>query len=168
MADPPWRFEVYSEETGMDRAADNHYPTLPTPDICALQVPAAKDAVLFLWATAPMLLDGLAVMEAWGFSYKSHVIWHKPRMIMGYWARGKHELLLIGTRGDVPAPTPGTQFVSVIDALSGAHSAKPAQFADTIARMFPTVPKVELFARAPRQGWDVWGNESDGSEGVAA
>ncbi len=162
-ADPPWRFEVQSRETGLDRAADNHYPTMPTDEICALQVPAAADCALFLWATAPMLEHGLQVLRAWGFGYRSNLVWNKARVGTGYWARNKHEHLLIGTRGTVPAPAPGTQPDSVIDAMSGRHSEKPADFAQAIERIFPTVPKVELFARAPRRGWDAWGNEAEGA-----
>lgn len=159
-ADPPWRFEPYSRETGMDRAADNHYPTEGTDAICAMVPPVAKDAVLFLWATAPMLPDGLQVMRAWGFAYKSHVIWVKDRIGTGYWARNKHELLLIGTRGAIPAPSPGEQFCSVVDAPLGRHSAKPASFAEMIESMFPSLPKLEMFCRSPRAGWDVWGNQA--------
>jgi N6-adenosine-specific RNA methylase IME4 len=70
-----------------------------------------------------------------------------------------HEVLLIATRGEVPCPAPGTQFPSVIAAPRGAHSAKPAVFAAMIAQYYPTVPKLEMFARKPRDGWDVWGNE---------
>ncbi|MGI3901264.1 MAG: MT-A70 family methyltransferase [Janthinobacterium lividum] len=162
-ADPPWRFEVQSRETGMDRAADNHYPTMPTEEICALQVPAAPDAALFLWATAPMLEHGLAVLRAWGFAYRSNLVWNKTRVGTGYWARNKHEHLLIGTRGTVPAPAPGTQPESVVDAAVGRHSAKPADFAEIIERIFPSAPKVELFARTPRRGWDAWGNEAVGA-----
>ena len=161
-ADPPWRFEVQSRETGLDRSADNHYPTMPTEEICALQVPAAADCALFLWATAPMLEHGLQVLRAWGFSYRSNLVWNKARIGTGYWARNKHEHLLIGTRGQVPAPAPGTQPDSVIDAVVGRHSEKPADFARAIELIFPTAPKVELFARAPRRGWDSWGNEAAG------
>jgi hypothetical protein len=73
-ADPPWRFEPYSRETGMDRAADNHYPTMTIEQLRALKIPAAKDAVLFLWTTAAMLDDALSVMKAWGFAYKSNFV----------------------------------------------------------------------------------------------
>jgi N6-adenosine-specific RNA methylase IME4 len=96
----------------MDRAADNHYPTMTTEQICALEIPAADNCALFLWATAPMLPEALAVMVAWGFTYKSHCIWAKDRLGTGYWFRNQHELLLVGTRGNIPAPAPGTQFPS--------------------------------------------------------
>jgi N6-adenosine-specific RNA methylase IME4 len=159
-ADPPWRFEPYSRETGMDRAADNHYPTMTLDDIKALTVPAAEDCVLFLWATVPMLPEALAVMAAWGFGYKSHFVWVKDRPGTGYWTRNQHELLLIGARGEVPAPAPGTQYCSVIEGKLGPHSAKPAAFAEIIDDLFPAVPSLEMFARAPRLGWDVWGNQA--------
>lgn len=159
-ADPPWRFEPYSRDTGMDRAADNHYPTLTLDRLLALKVPAAPDCVLFLWATAPMLPQALAVMAAWDFAYKSHFVWLKDRMGTGYWNRNQHELLLVGTRGEIPAPAPGTQFPSVIDATVAEHSAKPHHFAEMIEEMFPHQTLLEMFARSPRLGWDVWGNEA--------
>jgi hypothetical protein len=104
LADPEWRFEVWSRETGLDRSADNHYPTSALNEIKARDVAsiAADDCVLFLWATAPMLPHALEVMGAWGFAYKTHSIWAKDRIGTGYWWRNKHELLLTGTRGGDP------------------------------------------------------------------
>lgn len=162
-ADPEWRFEVYSRKTGMDRAADNHYPTSPTDEICARPVAeiAADDCVLFLCGTAPMLPDALRVMEAWGFAYKSHLIWRKPHLGTGYWFRNGHELLLVGTRGKVPAPAPGTQFDSIINAPTAEHSEKPDRFYEIIEAYFPNLPKIELNARRRREGWDAWGNEAE-------
>jgi N6-adenosine-specific RNA methylase IME4 len=157
-ADPPWRFSTFAE-TGMDRSADNHYPTMELDAIEALPIPAADDCVLFMWATVPMLPQAIRVMQEWGFAYKSHCIWNKPHAGTGFWFRNKHELVLVGTKGDVPAPAPGEQFCSVIEAPLGPHSAKPNAFAEMIGEMFPNVPAVELFARGPRMGWDVWGNE---------
>jgi N6-adenosine-specific RNA methylase IME4 len=159
-ADPPWRFEPFSRDTGMDRAADNHYPTMTIDLIRKMAVPAADDAVLFLWATVPMLPEALSVMEAWGFTYKSHFVWNKDHAGTGYWNRNRHELLLVGTRGDIPAPAPGQQFCSVIEAPTSAHSRKPMAFAEMIEEMFPKHRHVELFARGPRLGWDTWGNEA--------
>jgi N6-adenosine-specific RNA methylase IME4 len=159
-ADPPWRFEPRSRITGMDRAADNHYGTMPLHEIMALPIPAARDCVLFLCATAPMLPQALEVMAAWGFAYRTHIVWVKDRIGTGYWVRSKHELLLIGTRGDVPAPAPGDQPLSVVFAPVTRHSSKPAAFAELIGRMFPNVPKLEMFARTHRDGWDMWGDEA--------
>jgi ParB-like chromosome segregation protein Spo0J len=96
-ADPPWRFEPRSRDTGMDRSADNHFPTMTVERICEMKVPAADDAVLFLWATVPMLPEALDVMKAWGFTYRSHCVWKKDRVGMGFWFRNIHELLLVGT-----------------------------------------------------------------------
>lgn len=162
LADPEWRFETYSRETGMDRAADNHYPTSATDVIASRPVEtiAAGDCVLFLWATAPMLPDALRVMEAWGFTYKSHFIWNKDKIGTGYWNRNKHELLLVGTRGNIPAPAMGEQAHSVIDAPVRLHSEKPAAFHLLIENYFPNLPKIELNARRARAGWDVWGLEA--------
>jgi N6-adenosine-specific RNA methylase IME4/ParB-like chromosome segregation protein Spo0J len=163
-ADPPWRFEPYSRLTGMDRAPDNHYPAMSLDGIKAVDVAsiAAPDCALFLWATAPMLLQALEVMSAWGFTYKTHLVWTKDRSGTGYWARNKHELMLIGVKGDIPAPAPGAQWDSVIEASVGAHSAKPAVFAKMIEQLYPTLPKIELFARGKaRPGWTVYGNEAE-------
>jgi N6-adenosine-specific RNA methylase IME4 len=160
LADPPWRFEPWSP-TGMDRAADNHYPTVTVDKLKAMTVPKAPTSILFLWATAPMLLEALAVMAAWGFAYKTHLVWAKDKVGTGYWARSRHELLLIGTRGDVPAPAMGLQPESVIEAPRGEHSVKPDEFRVIIEAMFPNCPRLEMFARTPREGWDSWGNEID-------
>jgi N6-adenosine-specific RNA methylase IME4 len=165
LADAPWSFRAYNEDTGQDRGAVNHYPTMTLDEIKALPVPAAKDCVLLLWATVPMLPQALEVMAAWGFTYKSHFAWVKDKRGLGFWNRNRHELLLIGTRGNIPCPAPGTQFDSVIEAARGAHSAKPVIVREMIAAMFPTLPKLEMFARGQRvDGWDFWGNEVD--EGV--
>ncbi|MCX5571464.1 MT-A70 family methyltransferase [Kaistia nematophila] len=161
-ADPEWPFEPYSRETGMDRAPDNHYPTSSVNDIVLRPVGniAAKDSVIFLWATAAGVKAALRVMEHWGFTYKTHFIWLKDRTGTGYWNRNKHELLLVGTRGDIPAPAMGEQWPSVIEAPVGAHSAKPEIFAELIEAYYPNLPKIELNARRARPGWDVWGLEA--------
>jgi N6-adenosine-specific RNA methylase IME4 len=162
VADPEWRFEPYSRETGMDRAADNHYPTSVTDEIASRDVAsiAADDCVLFLWATVPMLRDAMRVMEAWGFEYRSHAIWDKVHIGTGYWFRNRHELLLVGTRGDIPAPAMGDQFPSVFAIARKEHSAKPEQFLELIESYFPNLRKIELNRRGPpRPGWDAWGNE---------
>lgn len=165
LADPEWRFEVWSP-AGLDRSADNHYATSETAKIAARPVQdiAAKDCVLFLWATAPMLPHALHVMAAWGFDYKSHAIWDKGASGTGYWFRNCHELLLVGTRGNVVAPSPGTQPPSIHKALRGEHSVKPIFFHIQIAEWFPHLPKIELNARRSREGWDTWGLEAPNSD----
>jgi N6-adenosine-specific RNA methylase IME4 len=162
-ADPPWRYETFSEN-GMDRSADNHYPTMSMFDMLALDVPAADDCVMFMWATVPMLPEALDLLDTWGFEYKSHICWVKDRQGTGYWTRNKHELLLIATKGKVPAPAMGTQPPSVIELPLGRHSEKPAFFADMISTLYPTTPKLEMFARVGRVGWDVVGNEAPDEE----
>jgi N6-adenosine-specific RNA methylase IME4 len=160
-ADPPWRFEPYSRETGMSRAADNHYPTLSTDAIAAIRVPAAKDCILFLWTTVAMKPDALRVMAAWGFTYKTTYYWHKPGRGHGYWScEDQIEELLVGTRGRVPAPVMGTQPQQMQTYRRGRHSAKPAEYRAMIEQLYPTAPKIELFARGtPAPGWDAWGED---------
>src|SRR5262249_27672431 len=170
-ADPEWRFEPWSRETGMDRAADNHYPTSVTEVIAARDVPsiAAKDCALFLCATSPMMPHALLVMGAWGFDYRSQVMWRKQRTGKGrgtgYWFTNEHELLLVGVKGNVPAPAPGDQWPSVIEAPVGKHSVKPEKFYKLIEEYFPNLPKIELNCRGkPRRGWDGWGLEYEEQE----
>jgi N6-adenosine-specific RNA methylase IME4 len=163
LADPEWRFEPWSRETGMDRAADNHYPTSPLGALKVRDVPeiAAPDCVLFLWTTTPMLAQAIRLMQAWGFEYSSHCVWAKDRLGTGFWFRNKHEVLLVGLRGSPPAPAPGSQWPSLIEAPVGAHSAKPAAFCEMIESYYPNLPKIELNCRgAPRAGWDAWGDEA--------
>lgn len=162
-ADPPWKYETFSEN-GMDRSADNHYPTMSMFDMLAMSVPAADNCVMFMWATVPMLPEAIDLMSTWGFDYKSHICWIKDRIGTGYWTRNKHELLLIGTKGNVPAPAMGTQPPSVIELPLGRHSEKPSFFADMISTLYPTTPKLEMFARIGRVGWDVMGNEAPNGE----
>jgi len=95
-------------------------------------------------------------------------VWLKPRAGTGYWFRNGHELLLVSTRGDVPAPAPGEQYGSVIELATSEHSDKPAAFAEMIEEMFPNAALLEMFARAPRLGWDVWGNASQRCRGTGA
>jgi N6-adenosine-specific RNA methylase IME4 len=168
LADPEYQFEPWSRETGMDRAADNHYPTsaldvIKSRDVASI---AAEDCILFLWATVPMLPHALVVMSAWGFDYRSHYVWAKDSPGTGYWNRNTHDILLIGTRGSIPAPAPGTQWYSVINAPRGAHSAKPEVFLRMIEEYYPTLLKIELNRRGPaRPSWDAWGFEAETEEG---
>lgn len=161
LCDPPWRFAVRSER-GSWRTADAHYPTLTVEQIAALAVPAAESSVLFLWTTVPILPRALEVMTAWGFTYKSSIVWVKDRIGTGYWVRNKHEFLLIGTKGAIPAPAPSARPESVIVAPIREHSRKPDEVYALIERVYPTLPKIELFARTRRDGWAAWGNETPG------
>jgi N6-adenosine-specific RNA methylase IME4 len=160
--DPEWKDEVWSEETGMDRAAANHYPVSLEDVIKSRPVGklAARDCVLFLWTTNQHLRIALDVMETWGFEYKSNYVWVKDGISTGRWNRSRHEILLIGTRGSPVCPAPGTQRDSAIMSPRLAHSEKPKCFLEMIEQYFPNVPKIELNCRGkPRPGWDAWGNE---------
>lgn len=159
LADPPWRYDAPGGSSPDDRSVDNHYPSMDTEEIAGLKVPAAEDAVLFLWATNPKLREALAVMEAWGFEYRTNAVWVKDRIGMGYYVRGQHELLLIGRRGSLPTPAPGDRPPSVIAAPRGAHSEKPAAAHEMIEAMYPNQRRVELFARRAREGWTGWGQQ---------
>jgi N6-adenosine-specific RNA methylase IME4/ParB-like chromosome segregation protein Spo0J len=161
-ADPPWHFEVYDETSGIERAVGNHYPCMATADICAMPVPelTTPDAVLFMWTTSPHLPEALQVIEAWGFEYKSNAVWVKDKLGLGYYVRNRHELLLIATKGNMPAPLPASRPDSVIEAPRMEHSAKPDEAYELIERMYPDLPRIELFSRSPRPGWVVWGNQS--------
>jgi N6-adenosine-specific RNA methylase IME4 len=165
-ADPEWRWEAWSEKGLDNSSADNQYPTSPLDAIKARDIKsiAADDCVLFLWATVPMLPHALEVMEAWKFKYKSNFVWVKDKSGTGYWNRNQHELLLIGTRGDIPAPLEGTQWPSVIEAKRGRHSEKPDAVYDLIEAYFPDLQKIELNARKARKNWARWGNEAPAKE----
>jgi N6-adenosine-specific RNA methylase IME4 len=132
-------------------------------ELCALPVGdlAMGSAVLFVWTTVPQERNTHRMIEAWGFEYVSQWCWDKQIQGTGHWAFNEHELLLIATRGDFPAPVPGTQPRSVHHEAKTDHSVKPAWFAEQIERIWPRLPKIELFARSPRPGWAVWGNQAD-------
>jgi N6-adenosine-specific RNA methylase IME4 len=164
--DCPWQYDnVPFGDLG--RAVEAHFPTMTLDQIKALPVPAADNCALFLWATIPLLEKAFAVIGAWGFDYRSAIAWEKDKIGIGYWTRSQLELLLIGTRGNIPTPAPGDQLPAIIKAPRGGHSEKPDIFADEIARLFPNVPKLEMFARKARPGWDVWGNETPAMEAAS-
>jgi N6-adenosine-specific RNA methylase IME4 len=163
-ADPPWRYEhpTMSES----RAVENHYPTMPLEEICGLGVGdlATPDALLFLWVPAPILEQGFAVIRAWGFAYRTGLVWIKDRIGMGNYVRAQHEHLLIARRGEPPLPAPAARPSSVLHAPRTEHSAKPAEAYELIERLYPELPRIELFARNRREGWSAWGNQAGPSE----
>lgn len=159
-ADPPWRYEHVVTES---RAIENQYPTMSLDDICALRVPAADDAVLFLWATSPKLAEAMRVIDAWGFSYRTCAVWDKDALGMGYYFRQQHELLLVAARGASVVPAASARPSSVLRARRGRHSEKPAFVYDLLELMYPEfseADRIELFQREPRAGWSAWGNEA--------
>lgn len=152
-ADPPWDYL----NTGFDQSAQAHYSTMPTLEICELQIPSADDAVLFLWVTSPILPEGLKVMEMWGFQYKTSMIWIKNRAPgIGWYVKTYHELLLIGVKGENMHPNLKPN--SIFDYPVGKHSEKPTICYEMIEEMYDG-PYLELFARIPRKGWISWGDE---------
>jgi N6-adenosine-specific RNA methylase IME4/ParB-like chromosome segregation protein Spo0J len=161
-ADPAWDYKLYNETTGSARAAAEHYPTMKLEDICALDVAgiATPDAILFMWTTAPHLQESFEVLAAWGFEYKTHAVWVKHAQGLGFFVRGQHELLLIATKGNIPCPLPSNRPSSVIEAPRREHSRKPDEAYELIERMYPELPKIELFARNARDGWACWGNQA--------
>lgn len=110
-ADPPWQYDFCCTDS---RKIENHYPTMSAEEIAKIKFTTADDAVLFLWATAPKLREALYVMESWGFTYKTHAVWDKEIIGMGYWFRSQHELLLIGTKGNMNPPEPEKRYPSII------------------------------------------------------
>ena len=146
LADPPWPFDD-AEPT---RAVENHYPTPTLDEIKSLPVPAATDSVLVLWSPAPIVPDALEVMRAWGFRYKTSAVWIKDKFGMGYYFRLRHELLLIGIKGNFSTPDPEDRPDSVVSAPRTKHSAKPEEVYDLIERMYPLATnRVELLRSPP-------------------
>lgn len=163
MADPPWRFENYSAR-GQGKGAARHYATMSLAEIQELPVSqiAAPNCLLFLWATWPMINDALAVITAWGFTYKSGGVWNKrtknglPAFGTGYLLRSACEPFLIGTRGRV---THSKSHRNQFDGLAREHSRKPESAYDWCESYMPDARRVELFSRTRRRGWIMWGNE---------
>ena len=161
-ADPPWR---YTDRDYMGLSVEEHYPTMPTEDICKLSIKelAYKDCTLFLWTPSSQIPQGLIVMEAWDFEYKAMIVWDKVKHTPGHYTSVRHELCLIGIMGSgVPLCDPktiaNTDSVLVIK-KTHRHSEKPEEMRRVIERLYPNCPKIELFARSKVEGWDVWGNE---------
>lgn len=157
-ADPPWQ---YSFSASKSRSIESHYQTMTVDDIKALMPKAADNAVLFLWATAPKLLEAIAVLQAWGFEYKTHAIWDKEYQGMGYWFRSQHELLLVGVRGTVPPPKAEYRISSIIRIPRNKHSRKPDKIREYLEKFWPDARRIELFARESWPGWETFGNETE-------
>lgn len=168
-ADCPWTFDQYSTK-GETKSAKRHYPTMTTADICALFNPlglewcCAPDAAMALWGTWPMMARGDVhmVMRSWGFTAKTGGSWlkltkhGKKGFGTGYIYRDAGECWLLGTRGEPKALNHSTR--NAFYAKLGRHSEKPDRFYDDLERLF-IGPRLELFARKPRPGWDAWSNE---------
>lgn len=151
-ADPPWHYE----NSGISGAAEKHYSTMATGDICALKVPSADNSVLFLWVTNPLLPDGLQVARAWGFEYKTNMVWIKEKAGQGFYVKGQHELLFICVKGSY-RPTDSIYMRSVVASDRGEHSSKPSLFYSIIEELYPEGKYLELFACETRDNWTSWG-----------
>lgn len=151
LADPPWKYGK-----GWGWGAGEYYELMNIETICALQVPSADNAHLYLWTPNGMIKDALKVMESWGFRQKTIITWAKPYSIFGYYFKGQTEQLLFGVRGRLPPLS--RRETTLLNAPNGRHSQKPETMYRKIEAISPP-PRLELFARQKREGWDVWGNE---------
>ncbi len=160
LADPPWPYQF---STSKSREIENQYPTMSLEEICALDISEMllPDCTLFLWSPPPKLDEAMSVIRAWSFSFRTTAIWDKEMIGPGYYFRTQHELLLVATKGEPPPPPPSARVSSVIRSRRGEHSVKPAIVYEIIERMYPELPKLELFQRRSRVGWWGWGNQVD-------
>lgn len=156
LADPPWR---YDHQEADNRKIENHYLTATIEEIESHSPNTSRDSILFLWATSPKLKEAMQVMEAWGFEYKTHAIWDKEVIGMGYWFRGQHELLLVGTKGSPGATPQDFRVSSVFKEKRSKHSVKPLCVYEWIEKAFAHKSKLEMYCRSPRKNWAAWGNE---------
>lgn len=168
-ADPPWQFQNRTGKVAPEHRRLSRYGTMKLEEIKRLPVGEAAEekSHLYLWVPNALLPQGLEVMEAWGFSYKTNIIWEKVRKDgmpdgrgVGFYFRNVTEMLLFGIRGDKNRTLgPGRTQVNLIRAAKREHSRKPDEFVDLIERCSPA-PFLELFARGSRDGWDMWGNQA--------
>jgi N6-adenosine-specific RNA methylase IME4 len=172
MADPPWRFQNSTGKVAPEHKRLNRYGTMSLAQIQALPVAtlAEDTAHLYLWIPNALLPDGIAVMQAWGFTYKSNIVWHKIRKDggsdgrgVGFYFRNVTELILFGVRGkNARTLAPGRSQVNMIETRKREHSRKPDEQYEIIEACSPG-PFLELFGRGVRKGWATWGNQADDS-----
>lgn len=169
-ADPPWAYDVDLSE-GATRSPTNNYPVmdLETLKIFGEKVKeiSHKDCILFMWITAPKLNWMNDVLEAWGFDYKTNLIWDKIKPNMGHYSSVRHEILIIAGKGTC-SPTCDGKTIQSVDSVqsiekSARHSEKPLEFIDIIEKLYPDYKKIELFARNKegRKNWTYWGNQAN-------
>mgnify|MGYP005623258127 CR=1 FL=1 len=170
LADPPWQFQNRTGKMAPEHKRLSRYPTMSLQEIKDLPVEAIADdtAHLYLWVPNALLMDGLQVMECWGFKYKTNLIWYKirkdggpDRRGVGFYFRNVTEIILFGVRGkNARTLAPGRSQENIISSRKREHSRKPdEQF--KLIESCSAGPYLEMFARGPRNGWDVWGNQSD-------
>jgi N6-adenosine-specific RNA methylase IME4 len=168
VADPPWRFANRTGKVAPEHRRLLRYPTMTTEAICELPVAdlADRPAHLYLWVPNALIADGLRVMAAWGFTYKSNLVWHKIRgdggsdgRGVGFYFRNVTELCLFGVAGSMRTLAPGRRQVNLLATRKREHSRKPDELM-VIAEACSPGPRLEMFSRAPRVGWDNWGDEA--------
>ena len=169
LVDPPWRFTNKTGKVAPEHKRLARYGTMTLPEIMALPVGqlAAPTAHLYLWCPNALLPDGIAVMKAWGFTYKSNIVWHKVRKDggsdgrgVGFYFRNVTELVLFGVRGkNARTLAPGRRQVNLVATRKREHSRKPDEQYGIIEACSPG-PYLELFARGTRKGWATWGNQA--------
>lgn len=168
LADPPWRFENRTGKVAPEHKRLDRYDTMDLKDICALPVGdvMAEKSHCYLWVPNALIADGLQVLESWGFTYKAMIVWAKRRKDggpdgrgVGFYFRNVTEPILFGVRGRMRTLDPGRRQVNMIETQKREHSRKPDELYPIIEACSPG-PYLELFARYPRDGWHVWGNEA--------
>ncbi len=172
LADPPWQFQNRTGKIAPEHKRLSRYGTMRLAEIMALPVAeaAADTSHLYLWVPNALLPDGIAVLQAWGFDYKSNIVWQKIRKDggpdgrgVGFYFRNVTELLLFGVRGkNARTLQPGRTQVNIICTRKREHSRKPDEQYDLIQSCSPG-PYLELFARGKHRGWEIWGNQADES-----
>ena len=170
LADPPWRFQNQTGKVAPEHRRLNRYGTMTLDDIKDLPVAAVAEdtAHLYLWVPNALLPEGLDVLRAWGFEYKTNLIWHKVRKDgepdgrgVGFYFRNTTELVLFGVRGkNARTLAPGRRQVNIIKSMKREHSRKPDEMYDLVEACSPG-PYLEMFARGSRPGWASWGNQAD-------
>lgn len=167
LADPPWQFQNRTGKIAPEHRRLLRYPTMRLQEILDLPVSqlAASQSHLYLWVPNALLTEGLRVMKAWGFTYKSNIVWQKIRKDggpdgrgVGFYFRNVTELVLFGVRGSLRTLKPGRTQVNTLATRKREHSRKPDEIFDIIESCSPK-PRLELFARFRRDGWTQWGNE---------
>ena len=176
LADPPWRFANRTGKMAPEHRRLSRYGTMELDEILALPVAqvAARPAHLYLWVPNALVVEGLSVMRAWGFAYKTNLVWYKTRRDggpdgrgVGFYFRNVTELLLFGVRGSLRTREAGRRQTNIIVSRKREHSRKPDEQYDIVERCSPG-PYLELFARHARAGWTPWGNEApDDSQATA-
>ncbi|MFN4165206.1 MAG: MT-A70 family methyltransferase [Ferrovibrio sp.] len=170
LADPPWQFANRTGKMAPEHRRLSRYSTMSLDDIAAMPVAAttADTAHLYLWVPNALLPDGLKILEAWGFKYKSNIVWHKVRKDggsdgrgVGFYFRNVTELVLFGVKGkNARTLAPGRTQVNLLSTRKREHSRKPDEFYDIVEACSPG-PYLELFARGTRKGWASWGNQAE-------